>query len=851
MRTGEQQASGVGPGRMVAHGPVAAEAASALVAGRRRAACLGWPAPKPVGIVATALCAVSAVSSLVAEEPYVSYIFPAGGQQGTTVNFKVGGHYLHGEASFEMAGPGVEAGATVREADTVWFEGPLIPMPASQQKEDYPRDHAGHVTLAKDALPGVRYWHVATSQGVTAAARFVVGTLPEIVEEEIDGAPVPVEVSLPVTINGRIFPREDIDIWAVPARRGEVFTCSVNARRLGSPLDARLEVLDPAGNPVAEAVPGSGSDPVLQWQAPADGTYAVKIHDLDFGGLQHHVYRLTISRGPHIATTYPLGARRGTTTRMELLGNDGGARGEIEVAIPEDASAAFPLPPDIVHGQADPVFLQIGDAPEFLEAGTNDSRDEAQADSFPIPCLLNGRIEAPGDRDYWGLPLESGAAIECTAFAGELGSPLLPVMTVFDPAGKEIARSGSRADPKPDARLRIEASESGVYHIEVSEHFPGRGGAHFGYRLLVTRPAGPDFRLTLASDAVSVVRDIAGLTDEQKKARPPVPPAKLVVEVERLGGFAGEIEVVAAGLPEGVQLANQVIAEGQNKTELTFSASPGARIQSSEATLSGKAVIGGGEVMRVAGVAVARGEPPLQEVRVAIAMPAPFHFTGDYNSFPLPRGSVYRRKYRLHRDGFDGPLFARLADRQVRHLQGNRGPTIAIPPGATEFEYGIVLAPCLEIGRTSRSTIMVYGTVTDADGSEHVVSFSSAGQNDQFIGQMVAGLLSVQPLEASLAVARGSSVDVPVVVGRQQPLKDATVQVGLSVPVHFKGVRAEPVTVPAGQASTTLTIHFDEEMTGGFNMPALVTATTLGEQDPHLAEAPLEFITFSGEETAP
>ncbi|MGY8690266.1 MAG: hypothetical protein ACKVHP_21335, partial [Verrucomicrobiales bacterium] len=143
-----------------------------------------------ISLVITLLAWVT-TSSLIAEEPYVSYIFPAGGQRGTQVDFKVGGHYLHGEASFEMLGSGVKASRKVREVDTLFFEGPLIPMPASQQKEDYPRDHGGQVTIAKDATIGMRYWHVSTSQGVTPSWRFVIGSLPGIIEEEIDGAPAP------------------------------------------------------------------------------------------------------------------------------------------------------------------------------------------------------------------------------------------------------------------------------------------------------------------------------------------------------------------------------------------------------------------------------------------------------------------------------------------------------------------------------------------------------------------------------------------------------------------------------------------------------------------------------------
>ena len=60
-------------------------------------------------------------SAIVADTPTVSYIFPAGGQRGTTVTFNVGGHYLHDQCSFQMIGPGVQARLTIKRADhTTW-----------------------------------------------------------------------------------------------------------------------------------------------------------------------------------------------------------------------------------------------------------------------------------------------------------------------------------------------------------------------------------------------------------------------------------------------------------------------------------------------------------------------------------------------------------------------------------------------------------------------------------------------------------------------------------------------------------------------------------------------------------
>src|SRR5690242_5527408 len=100
------------------------------------------------------LCVLCGESSLHANPPVASYVFPAGGQRGTTVKVRVGGLYLYRSCGFELLGPGVEASRQLKQTHTVWFEGPLLPLPQSQQAEDYPRDMAGEVRIAADAPPG-------------------------------------------------------------------------------------------------------------------------------------------------------------------------------------------------------------------------------------------------------------------------------------------------------------------------------------------------------------------------------------------------------------------------------------------------------------------------------------------------------------------------------------------------------------------------------------------------------------------------------------------------------------------------------------------------------------------------
>ena len=142
--------------------------------------------------VAAAAIMPASVPSVLAEPPVASYIFPAGGQRGTTEAVKVGGLYLNDACVFDLQGPGVTATRHITRTKTVWFEGPPMARPASSNLTDsYPQDFAGTVRIAATAPLGTRYWRVSTSQGTTALKKFVVGEFPEIVEDEIDGEPIP------------------------------------------------------------------------------------------------------------------------------------------------------------------------------------------------------------------------------------------------------------------------------------------------------------------------------------------------------------------------------------------------------------------------------------------------------------------------------------------------------------------------------------------------------------------------------------------------------------------------------------------------------------------------------------
>jgi hypothetical protein len=756
-----------------------------------------------------------------ANEPVASYIFPAGGQRGTQCEVRVGGLFLQGGCQIDLVSAGVKPIAPVKPTSTTWFEGPLVPLPDSQLAEDYPRDYATRLEIAAEAPLGTHYWRLTTSQGATPARRFIVGELPEVVEQEIDGEPIPVAVELPVTINGRIFPREDVDLWTFHARRGQTVWAEVCAARLGSPLEPRLEVTDSGGRKLCEAIGSPTQEAQLSFTAPADGTYSIRIHDINFGGLQSYVYRLTLGTGPRVATVFPLGGRRGEKTRFELTG--GGVPAEpVEVALPADGPATLAERFDLGGQLSNPVLLELDDLPEHVERQANN--DAGHAEAVGVPGIVNGRIETPGDVDYFSMPAEKGQTYELELRASRLGSPLDGVLVVTDAAGKELVRSDDGAAGNTDPQCRFTAPADGTYLVRVEDRLASRGGPAFAYRLRFA-PAQEDFRLLLASDAINLVRGA---------------PAKLHIDVEAPVPLDTPIELRVEGLPDGVTVAGTQIPAKTKQVELTFTTLDKTPVRTGRLVVRGTARIGSQEIARTATLQVPRGEPAIEHVLWAVAIPTPFKFVSDYKLHFQPRGGTLQRHYRLTRNGYAGPLEVSLADRQMRHLQGISGPAITVPAGADAFDYTIYLPPWMELGRTSRSCIMALGTIQDFDGSQHVVSFSTVEQNEQIVIRVSSGLLSLAADRESILAQPGGTSTIRVSVSRD-PAHPAPVNLELVVPPHIHGVKAEPVLLSAGQSAGSLVIEFAPEC-GEFNMPLVVRATSAGASGPAVAEARLEIV---------
>jgi hypothetical protein len=114
--------------------------------------------------------------------------------------------------------------------------------------------HTAHVKVAIDAALGSRVpVSFATPLGAPLGnLTVVVGEFPETSRDTVNPTVSPT-IPVPGTGNGRVDKPGATEAWRFQAKKGEHLILETNARRLGSPLDSYIEILDAKGQPVPRA----------------------------------------------------------------------------------------------------------------------------------------------------------------------------------------------------------------------------------------------------------------------------------------------------------------------------------------------------------------------------------------------------------------------------------------------------------------------------------------------------------------------------------------------------------------------------------------------------------------------
>jgi hypothetical protein len=464
----------------------------------------------------------SAVCSFAAG-PEVRALFPAGGQRGTTVQVEV-------------------AGKNEPWPTQTWSSTPDLTITPGEKGKLA-------ITIADDATPGLHWIRLYDAAGPSLPQPFVVGTLAEIVETEPNNKlneALPAGTST-VVLNGRLGDNGDVDLISVPLAAGQVLVASLAGHEtLGSPMDAVLHVVSPAGQQLAYNHDGRGLDPELVYTAPTSGNYVLRVfgfpsqpnQTIGFSGGEQHLYRLTLTTASFVDYPWPLAVTQGQESPVTLIGwNIPEALATVTVQpTGETAQIADAQLANVANVRVEPHATLIEAEPNGAEA----------PQSITLPATVTGRIADRADTDTFTFASKASQPLSFELESRMLGYPLDAVLTITDATGKSLTRiddAGGR-----DASTLFTPPADGAYRIRVSD-LNRHGSQRHVYRL----------RGVLATPTFEVTADANNYTVAPDK------PAEITLTVDRRHGFAEEIAFSVQGLPDSVTAATvKSAAEGDS-----------------------------------------------------------------------------------------------------------------------------------------------------------------------------------------------------------------------------------------------------------------------------------------------
>jgi len=125
--------------------------------------------------------------------------------------------------------------------------------------------------------------------------------------------------ALPIVFNGVLSKPGDHDWFRFRAKQGQNLQVTVFARRLRSPLDSAIQIVNAKGSPVADNDDAAGPDSSVNFKPDEDGEYTVLVRDHLKRGGPDFVYCIEVAPvEPSITVKIPEVARNDTQSRQYI-----------------------------------------------------------------------------------------------------------------------------------------------------------------------------------------------------------------------------------------------------------------------------------------------------------------------------------------------------------------------------------------------------------------------------------------------------------------------------------------------------------------------------------------------------
>jgi len=398
------------------------------------------------------------------------------------------------------------------------------------------------------------------------------------------------------TLDGRLERAGDIDAYSFQARKGAAIYFRGLTKRIGSPVDLFLRVVDAAGNQLQASDDEGTNDGELTFTPPAEGTFVLLVEDLNHRGGVEFVYRIDtesprtdfVLRPAKDQLVIPRGSHIPLAVAIDRLGIGDAVTLSTAAAIagivsrPTEIGAGAPVSYMTLDVAADApmgvtslqVFGESATAAKTRRIGLLSPLLRPKLDNILlIPPSVDTKVAVSVvDRSFFALK----ATLPSPAAARFTNTPLVieasrekfadePIELAVENAPQNIV-----INPQPipkgarSVTLNVESkpgSPVGRFPIVVSGRstFAGRGVRAYAEVLyLEVRPAAA---LTLSPQEVTIK---------------PGETIKVTVKGERLPAFKGALPASLINLPAAVTATMVTISEGQAEVVLDLTAAADA-----------------------------------------------------------------------------------------------------------------------------------------------------------------------------------------------------------------------------------------------------------------------------------
>ena len=445
-------------------------------------------------------------TSIFAQKMSMAYIYPAGGQAGTSFEVEVGGLNINQATEVFISAKGVKseilkapenAKKTVRRK----FDDQSSPQMADRLKI--------RITIDKNAPIGLCDFRLQSDKGVSNKLIFEIGQYTDVLE--IKGStlnkPTAIE-SLPATVCGQILPGER-DYFSFKAQKGAVIVASAKARTyvpyiadaVPGWFQAVMTIRNSKGKEIAfNDDYRNGVDPVIITNIPEDDIYTLQIHDAIYRGREDFTYRIDVGEIPFIEYIYPAVGKTGksTTVNLKAVNID---KTEVKFKPDFEGKGYF----NIVGKEG----FKSNSIPFYAVSKTANVDILPKSTTLLPYSMVYDSLRTNQKQTTYNLELTKNEQLTIELVARKIASMLDAKLTLYNAYNVKVAEADDTEDAlegmmthHADPVLNYKATQTGNYRLVVEDVLHGSGLDYF--YLLERKVTTPNFKVFVSPANITI-----------------------------------------------------------------------------------------------------------------------------------------------------------------------------------------------------------------------------------------------------------------------------------------------------------------------------------------------------------